>query len=238
MPQGSRQSQGTLDHTQRSPLHRVGLVKLPQSLQTLHRGGKSPAKPLQGCTAAKGCGRHQDTPILPPIRACTPKASPHLASAAGAAALVSPDAPVSPDVVPHPAFFSRIRSSSCRTRSRWFRRSELVPEGTGGSCASAVTFCRRLRSPARSSWVGRGHTVRAGLAHPLRNTKTSEQKAGLVPYPLQAPCFPWGRCARLCPPILSLDGGLGGAGRGVCCQVQRGCHRGTSSGWRRGAGGL
>lgn len=138
-----------------------GQTALPQSPHTPLTGV---GRPLQN-----RCGAEQKIRAAAATR--TPRlalrAAPHPASAAGAAAPMSPDG-CAPEVALLLAFFSRICSSSCRTCSRRLCRSVLAPVGTGGnwaSWASAFTLCRRHRSPARSSWVGRGHTVRAGLAH-------------------------------------------------------------------------
>lgn len=152
----------------------------PQSSHTPLMGVGRPLKNHCEAEQPKRAAAVTGTPQFPlKSGAASPKATPHPASAAGAATPVSPDS-CAPDVAPLPAFFLRIRSSSCRTCSRRLRRSALAPAGMGGSWASwasVFTLRRRHRSPARSSWVGKGHSVRAGLAHwqkPQKNGAESQ----------------------------------------------------------------
>lgn len=190
MPQRSQQSQGSLDHAQvllwRGPLHAGGQPARPQS----------PRAPLQNrCRAEqrKAAVLGTRTPRLPL------GAAPHPASAAGAAAPVSPDG-CAPGVALLPAFFSRIRSSSCRTRSRRLRRSVLASAGMDGSWASAVTLCRRPRSPARSCWVGRGAHGQSRAHTAARNTRNRRGKPGASHTRCRGLAVPGGAVPGCVPP--------------------------------------
>lgn len=173
---GVRGAWTTLEFCSREALcMQRGQPALPQSPHT------GVARPLQSHCGAEQQNRAVAASGTPRLAL---KAAPHPASAAGAVDSVSPDG-CAPGVALLLAFFSRIRSSSCRTCSRRLRRSAVAAAGTGGSWAnwaSAFTLCRRHRSPARSSWVGRGHRVRAGLAHRQETQKNgAESQACHVP---------------------------------------------------------